>query len=143
MDRLFGPVFDIMQRALSLRIKRQSVISSNLANVDTPGYSEKDVNFKRLMESYMAEKYPNKRPEESKSGEIGLRVTNKRHLTPDGNEPVAVIIESKERGVPNNVDLDEQMAKLSENNIQYQIVTEMLSKKLELIKNAITEGGRQ
>ncbi len=143
MDRLFGPVFDIMQRALSLRIKRQSVISSNLANVDTPGYKEKDVNFKRLMESYMEEKYPSESSKGSDGGELGLRVTNKRHLTPDGNEPVAAIIESKERGVPNNVDLDEQMAKLSENNIQYQIVTEMLSKKLELIKNAITEGGRQ
>ena len=143
MDRLFGPVFDVMQRALSLRIKRQSVISSNLANVDTPGYREKDVNFKRLMESYMDEKYPNKVPGESDTSDIALRVTNKRHIEPDGDSPIPVIIESKERGVPNNVDLDEQMAKLAENNIQYQIVTEMLSKKLELIKNAIIEGGRQ
>ncbi len=142
MKSIFDPVFDVMSKALSFRTKRNSIIASNLANIDTPGYKSKDLDFKGLMESYLEEKGLSKK-EKTNEPSLELQITNQRHLEPEEEKPTTPIIESQERGVPNNVDLDEQMAKLSENNIQYQIVTQMLVKKFELLKTAITEGGKQ
>ncbi len=141
MKSLFAPVFDVMSKALSLRTKKNSLIASNLANVDTPGYKSKDLNFRGLMETYLEEKGLSKK--RNIEEEVVLHTTNPKHLKPKEDYSKDFIIENQERGVPNNVDLDEQMAKLSENNIQYQIVTQMLVKKFELLKTAITEGGKQ
>ena len=60
----------------------------------------------------------------------------------DNGSGPCIIFESRERGTPNNVDLDEQMSKLAENNLQYQASIQMLIKKFEILKNAIIEGGR-
>jgi flagellar basal-body rod protein FlgB len=39
------------------------------------------------------------------------------------------------------VDLEEEMAKLTRNNIEYQFLVTMLNKKFALLKLALTEGG--
>ncbi|NPA94648.1 MAG: flagellar basal body rod protein FlgB [Thermodesulfobacteria bacterium] len=144
MKGLFGATIDIMGKALTLRSKRNAVLSSNIANVDTPGYKSRDLNFDKMMETYLKEK--GVEVDHGKGGassEIPLRVTNPRHLRGEEPEPPPAIVVSEERGVPNNVDLDEEMAKLSANNIQYQLTTQMLIKKFEMLKTAITEGGKQ
>ena len=41
IDRLFG----VAPQALSIRAERFEVISSNLANADTPGYKARDIEF--------------------------------------------------------------------------------------------------
>ncbi len=144
MKGIFGPAIDIMGKALSLRAKRNAVISSNIANIDTPGYKAKDINFAQVMDSYLKkEKIPEaSRAREFTEGDIGLRVTDSRHMTgaPGSVEPVVEV--SSERGVPNNEDIDEEMAMLSKNNIEYQLTTQMLIKKLERLRTAITEGGK-
>ncbi|RUM89961.1 MAG: hypothetical protein DSZ23_02380, partial [Thermodesulfatator sp.] len=75
--------------------------------------------------------------------ELPLVVTDQGHMGAHVGMDSSGIVTSSERGVPNNVDLDEQMAKLSENNLQYQAAVQLLVKKFELLKEAATEGGRQ
>ncbi len=145
MKSLFGPAIDIMGKALTLRAKRNSVLSSNIANVDTPGYKSKDLNFDQLMENYLKDKGlgGGSGAKGGSNAELPLATTNPRHIKGAQEEKPQAIIVSKERGVPNNVDIDEEMAKLSANNIQYQLTTQMLIKKFEALKTAITEGGKQ
>ncbi len=138
MKDIFGPAVSVMAKALSLRAKRNTVISANIANVDTPGYKSKDINFQEVMESCLEKTAP-----DAKEDQLPLKVTNSRHLGASGKKVELKVTESTERGVPNNVDLDEEMAKLSENNIKYQLTTQMLIKKMEMLKTAITEGGKQ
>ena len=44
LDKLVGSL-DIQTKALLLRAERQRTISSNIANVDTPGYVARDFKF--------------------------------------------------------------------------------------------------
>ncbi|WP_252736230.1 flagellar basal body rod protein FlgB [Aestuariibacter sp. A3R04] len=40
---------------MELRLNRAEIISSNLANVDTPGFKARDVDYKQIMQSVASE----------------------------------------------------------------------------------------
>ncbi len=147
IKRLFGSTVEILEKGLSLRAKRQAVLASNVANADTPGYKAKDLDFKRLMKRFMEKELQmnvhGRAGQKAASGRLELAVTNPGHMRPARDAEIdAGIIVSDETGIPNNVDLDLEMARLSENSIQYQTTLQLLIKKFEGLKNAATEGGR-
>jgi flagellar basal-body rod protein FlgB len=117
-DKLAEPVFGLMEKALNLRTRRQELISSNLANLDTPGYTRKDFNFEETLSNCLSN---------NKEGEM-LR-TNSRHLPVGTINPPLDLQESKEP-----VDIDKEMVKLTQNQLQYQATIHMLTKKLEGLK---------
>ncbi|OAG28160.1 flagellar basal body rod protein FlgB [Thermodesulfatator autotrophicus] len=131
--KLFGKTWQVVSEALKLRLTRHEVISANIANVDTPGYRRKDVPFEKVMAAYL-------------KGSPPLKVTNPRHikpgLAPDGGVPL-IEEEPPVEGTPNNVSLEQEMAKLSENNLMYQATVQALMKEIELLREAITEGGKR
>ncbi len=45
LDRLFG----VHPQALIMRSRRSSVLAANIANVDTPNYKARDIDFKEVM----------------------------------------------------------------------------------------------
>ena len=47
---LSTPLMPTLERFLDASVLRQGVISSNLANIDTPGYRTRDINFQALLE---------------------------------------------------------------------------------------------
>jgi len=44
-------VSGLMKEALNFRAKRQDIIASNIANVDTPFYKARDIDFKGVLEA--------------------------------------------------------------------------------------------
>ena len=47
-DKLsFGTTFGALEKAISIAQQRNSYITSNISNVDTPDYKPKDIDFKR------------------------------------------------------------------------------------------------
>ncbi len=133
--RLFGKTWQVVAKSLRLRLARHDVIAANIANVDTPGYRRKDIPFEKVMAAYLKDS-----PK--------LKTTHPRHV---GSDPLAPPLCSRfeedcvplDEGTPNNVSLEEEMAKLSENNLMYQATVQALIKELELLKEAITEGGKR
>lgn len=106
--------------------KRHKVILSNLANVDTPNYRAKDLEFKKQVER------------------IPLKTTNPKHIKPLSEEGFRVI-EVKRRLVGNdrnNVSVEEEMAKLAQNRIAYEVYMKMISGNVEKLNNII-RGGRR
>ncbi len=148
IKRLFGSTVQILEKGLDLRAKRQAVLASNVANADTPGYRAKDLDFKRLMNRFIENELSsgqrgNPSSLEIKKGALALSVTHPDHLIPEGGASALEGLKvSDETGVPNNVDLDLEMARLAENSIKYQTNLQLLIKKFEGLKNAVTEGGR-
>lgn len=127
MDKkLFGGFVDISARALDTRYARQGLIQTNIANMETPGYKVQELPFRKVMESVMTQK-----------GE--LATTNARHISPDPVE-TGRSLEFKQEDRP--PDLDEEMVKLSENQLMYELSTRLVGKKFEGLKYAIDEGGR-
>ena len=161
--QLFGKTFQIIEKALNLRSKKAAIITSNLVNIDTPGYKAKDLPFKKIMEQYLNADYGSGlKMETTEPGHMNMRgelneginnnisfsndpellATNPRHYRFGLEEDNSGLVKnSKERGTPNNVDLDLEMAKLAKNNLEYQATVQALIKEFEMLKNAI-EGGK-
>lgn len=127
----FDKIFNIVKIALKLRSYKNSLIASNIANVDTPGYRRKDIPFEKVIQSYLSQ-------------ERILKVTNPRHFI-KREASLKEIIEKYEPqtlGTPNNVSLEEEMVNLTQNQILYQATLQALAKELNILKEVINEGRR-
>lgn len=123
INKLFGGSIHTGALALDARLERQGLIESNVANLETPGYKMQDFPFRRVMENALLDRGR-------------LERTHPRHITPDPLT-VAEALEFSAESRP--VDLDEEMMKLSENQLMYQVTTRLVTKKFEALKFAIDE----
>jgi flagellar basal-body rod protein FlgB len=122
----------LMERFLDLAVQRQSLISSNLANIDTPGYKTLDLSFEQELQSA------------ANNAQDGTGVTHVRHipLGPDAprsgspKEVTGLTI----RNDFNNVNIDREMAQLSTNAMKFSMVAQLLSGKFRTLKATIQEG---
>lgn len=125
-------VLDRMSRFLDFAARRQQVITSNLANAETPGYKAKDLSFQGVLE------------EVSEGAPGTLRKTQPQHLS--GNP--TLIREELNRSQTgdtlghdgNDVDLEKELVDLSENVLKFSVVGRLLQLKLQEIKSGIKEG---
>ncbi len=126
-DRLFGNTIRLLGNVANLRIDRHSLLTSNLANIETPGYKTKDVSFERQLQAALPGK-----------NELRLVRTNPRHMPiydATGNIKPDIV-------TGGDVDIDKQMAKLAENNLMYNAMIQILGRKYRAIREAIDQGGR-
>ncbi len=128
--RVFQKTWDLVNQSLKLRLLRHEVLASNVANVDTPGYRRKDVPFEKLMRAYLNE------------SPLPLRRTRSEHFSALRSSRKPEIVEAEELGTPNNVSLEEEMSRLMENHLLYQATVQALIKEIQLLREAITEGGK-
>lgn len=108
-------------------IARQGVVASNIANASTPGYIARDVIFAKEVQK------------QSKP----MRTTNKRHMQgTKGGAASGKVVENKTFMQPNgnSVDLSTEMLKLSEIQLNHQMVTRLYAKHAALQKLAIGRG---
>jgi flagellar basal-body rod protein FlgB len=134
MSSGFDPIIGALNTSLNLRLTNQGVISSNIANADTPGYKAKAVEFEGALREALAV-----------DGKIQMAGDNPGHMVPRLTDPVNPEIYDDPNGVEsldgNTVDRSAEMAKLAENQILYDASAEMIKKKLGMLKYAISEGG--
>ncbi|MFH1218127.1 MAG: flagellar basal body rod protein FlgB [Pseudomonadota bacterium] len=126
IDKLFSGGISQMEQALNLRYERQGLIQSNVANMETPGYTVQDFSFEKAMQKVM-------------DNQGTLNRTHEMHMDLDPVDASESLEFSRQK---RPVDLDEEMVKLAENQMMYEIVTRMIGKKFDAIKYAIDEGGK-
>ena len=100
-----------LEKYLDVLSARQKLVASNIANVDTPGYHTKDLDF----EAEFAKSAGGPPASQEVSG---LRTRN------DGN----------------NVSLDRETRLLSENSIRFSAASNLLKGQFRILKTAIHEG---
>ncbi len=137
MINLFSKTIGLLEKALDLRSERHRVITSNVANQDTPGYRAMEVDFKGAMN------------EASASATLSLHRTDRSHLA-SGGSPSTGAFSAGSHAVPaqgksnrldgNTVNGEQEMARLAENTLFYTATTQIISSKLRGIRNAIREG---
>src|SRR2546423_1659077 len=134
MDSGFDPVIGALNTSLNLRLANQNVISSNIANADTPGYKSKTMEFESAFRDALGA-----------GGDLPMQARDPKHMIHQTTDPVDPEIYDDPNGVEsldgNTVDRAGEMAKLAENQIMYDASTEVLKRKLGMLKYAITEGG--
>ncbi|MCL2340605.1 MAG: flagellar basal body rod protein FlgB [Proteobacteria bacterium] len=130
----FDTTMRLLQKVLDLRSKNQEVIGSNIANAETPGYAAKSFHFEEQLRSAMASS--DLRPVATQPGHIPL--------PPAGIEQVSGTItatrDTAGLGDRNTVSVDQEMIKLSQNEILYETAVTMLNKKLSMLKYAVNSG---
>jgi len=135
---MFGAIektLRLVGTALKVRSYKHDLLASNIANVDTPGYRRKDIPFKKVMETYLSYQGPH----------ISLKTTSPKHIKGYRQSRLGEIIkayEEKTLGTPNNVSLEEEMVSLTENQVLYETTLQALAKQLQMLNEAITEGGK-
>ena len=114
--------------------RRQQVVASNLANIDTPGYRTQEVSFHATMQELLAD-----RP-------APMRTSRPEHqamttMLLGANEPPVFEIDGlTQRPDGNNVDLDREMLKLGETSFGYSMIVQLLRIKFRTISSSINEG---
>ena len=136
MDITQIPLFSALGKRMGWLTARQSVVSQNIANADTPGFKPSDLkpqSFRELVGSNGGVAH---------SRGARLQMTSAKHMPgrTDGTEPFEV---EKDRQVyeisptGNGVVLEEQLMKLTETQIDYQLSTSLYKKHLGMIRAAI------
>ncbi len=128
---LQDPTIDAMSSYMTRLSRRQQVVASNIANIDTPGYKTREISFHATMEELL-------------SGTQGMKTTRPEHLqewTFTPAEPVAYEVpDLPSRPDRNNVNIDNELLKLGETSFGYTMMTQLLRTKLRTIASSINEG---
>lgn len=131
VDSFFDRPLAVLSKVLDLRQRNQQIISSNIANIDTPGYTPGRLRFEKNLQQALDQPGPE------------VAATHRRHFSigSGGLEQVAGRVEFPVRnnglGDQNGVDLDQEMVAQAENQLYYEAATQMLNKKLGLIKYVV------
>jgi len=104
----------MLSRYLDVAALRQKILSANVANVDTPGYRTKDVDFDSALK--------NIEPDATKSGVV--RDVPGLMERPDGN----------------NVSVDRESLALAENQLKFRLGVQLLRAEFHKLSTAINEG---
>ncbi len=128
-------LFSMLTKRMAWLGKRQQVLAQNIANADTPKYVPKDlpqIDFRRMAATA--------------AGRIGIATTNPRHLVGTRAinaefkpEPAEQSHELKPDG--NAVSLEDQLMKVSQTVMEYQVMTSLYRKHVSMIKMALGRRG--
>jgi len=131
-DFLRDPTIEAMGNYLTRLSKREQVVSSNIANIDVPGYKTKEVSFHATMQELL----PSPAPE--------LKATRPEHLEewtfPPAEPEVFEVQGLISRPDQNNVNIDSEMYKLGETSFGFSMVAMLLRSKFKTIASSINEG---
>ena len=136
MAGIYTKTTTLAQKSLDFRSKRHDLLSSNVANMSTPGYQAEDMVFESTLAAAMNADQPGP-----------LKTNNPRHLDGKTAPPLELAQAQRIRSANpnpsengNTVDLDREMAKIAENQMMYNASLLMLQHEFRMLKTAITEG---
>ena len=116
MPVLDTPSLTRLARYLDLTAMRQTLIASNLANVDTPRYRTRDVNFRAELNRALQ---PGDAP-----------------LTPASHPVIGLL----ERPDGNNVSVDRESLLMAETQLRFRSAIELVRAEFRRLLSAINEG---
>lgn len=115
LDNLFGSNLDNLSKAMDRTTLRHSLLTGNLANVNTPGYKRKDVDF-------------------------GITLQDAQNALNQNQDPPITTDQTSNRLDGNSVDLEKEVMSISETELRYQALTDMTARYFSNLKNVIKEG---
>ena len=139
--KLFDTTFTKLQSALDVRLERQNVLNGNLANLDTPGYSPKELDFDKALAAAEATPKGNAGAPASEPAREGfMPINNPRPVGTDPSAFVHVATDLQGGLDGNGVDLDKTMVELARNSLLYGAAARAVGKKLALLRYVATDG---
>jgi flagellar basal-body rod protein FlgB len=135
---------------LQLRARRQEVLTSNIANVDTPNYKAVDFDFKSALANLgnKAAGSPSMNSSvNTTAGQSGLMQTHAGHIGGGGGNgkmSTAAMLEFRRNVNPamdnNTVDIEKERAAFAENAVKYEAAIRSINGKISTLKSAMGQG---
>lgn len=118
------------EAALKVRAQRLEVLSSNIANADTPNYKARDLDFKAVLSGYQS----------NATSAAALKTTHANHLQQPGGV-MAGALQYRNPMQPsidgNTVDPQVEKSKFMENALQYQATLNFIDGRISSLRKAI------
>lgn len=120
---------------LNFRAEKQKVISSNIANINTPNYKTKELVFEDELNAQT-------------NNSLKMRQTNSKHIPMIDNNLSNVnprLLEVKglqEQNDGNNVNLDNQISEMSKNKILYDAIQSSIKRDSRLFRSVIESSAK-
>lgn len=125
----FNSALGVHDDALALRGRRAEVLANNIANADTPNFKARDIDFAAVLAG------------ETYSYELSLEQTSTGHqdafLSPDTAADLMFRTAVQPSVDGNTVELQEEMARYTDNAIRYQASFQFLNSKFKGLTSAI------
>jgi flagellar basal-body rod protein FlgB len=135
--KLFNFTQQLLELSMRVRGARHEILSANIANVDTPGYRPRELDFGSIMRSSA----------EMDDSSVGTREQQMERLLNSLDLETAVYEPAlpdnrhgEDRLDGNSVGLDQQIALLNENSLSYETSLTLLSRTLAKLRYVISEG---
>ena len=113
------PMLQTLTRALDLTALRQRVVSENIANIDTPGYRTRDIDFAAEFKRALNQDEP-----DAASVPVAVHTLRGLRQRPDGN----------------NVSIDRESLLMAQNQFQFQTGVAVLRSEFSRLQMAISGG---
>ena len=120
---------------LNFRGEKQKVISSNIANSNTPAYKTKDLVFEDELNNKL-------------NNTLKMELTSSKHISSINSSSANVnpkLVEVKglqEQNDGNNVNLDTQMSEMSKNKILYDAIQSSIKRDSRLFRSVIESSAK-
>lgn len=136
LERFFAMLGDLQlyamaQKSLDWSANRQTVLSENVANANTPGYKARDVKPLAFRDLMAAANQP-----------VATATTNAAHISAAVEQPIRYNVDRDRRPIEskpdgNTVLLEDQMERIGQVKSRYEITLNLFRKNLSMLKTAI------
>jgi len=111
---LVDPTQQLLEAAMRGSWMNETALTNNIANADTPNYQRQEVNFESTLQTAL------------ETGEQPEDIEFEAHAVPSETGPNG-----------EGVSIDQESARLAENGLDYQALTDVISTRNGIIKSAI------
>ncbi len=118
MNDVSTPMMNLLEKVLDVTSQRHTLVISNMANVDTPGYHTKDLDFRSEL--------------------MRAASSSQTDVMPVVRQVPGLL----ERPDGNNVSLDREGLLLAETQMQFGLGVQLLQHEFHNLMSAINEGGK-
>jgi flagellar basal-body rod protein FlgB len=146
MSGLIDPTMTILSQALDGLTSQQSVISANLANIDTPNYQPQAVDFQTALQNELdsmgdspGDALP---PSAGPSADVAMKTNDARQYSTlgtlgDASGATSSPVSENTRNDGNKVDLETEMTALTETQINYEADSRLIEGKLSQLYDVL------
>ena len=132
----------LMEAALTARAQRQDMISGNIANIDTPFYKARDIDFESALIEKTKEMY-----KANDIKQLEMAKTDGQHMSAyqsiDSSKSTIYLRDGHmARNDGNTVDLDIETTELSKNSVMFNALTAALKKNSTIFKSVLEASGK-
>lgn len=136
MRELFGRHIQLTGKVMDLQLQRQNLVTGNIANLNTPGYKARSIEFEDKLQKAL-----------NQDGIGKMTRTSKAHLpstfNPDGFSGDGLkSFKAREIYGQDSVDLDKEMATNAKNTMMYNALAMVIKKNFTGMGKVIMDGAK-